>query len=64
MRLTPRTRRRLGQGLLMVAGLVNVLPGAGAASPAYGVDIAVALLVLSAGAVLLRSGARRAGGCV
>ena len=37
-------RTRLGQALLVVAGLINVLPGAGAVSPgsmrpAYGVDI-------------------------
>jgi hypothetical protein len=45
MRLTRRIRWRLGQGLLVAAGLINVLPGAGAVSPAwlrsaYGVDIA------------------------
>ncbi|MFD4641750.1 hypothetical protein ACFWN2_30905 [Lentzea sp. NPDC058436] len=40
-----RTRRtRLGQGLLVLAGLINVVPGAGAVAPesmpaAYGVEI-------------------------
>jgi hypothetical protein len=49
----------------MVAGLINVLPGAGAGSPGWlrtacGADFvaAVALLVPAAGAALLRRGVR------